>query len=562
MRGIYLVLILFCISVIKVNAQVSYCPPSNIGFEGGNFSNWSCDTGHVDPSGVIQVIPSRPVYDRQTLYNKSTYPLVDPYGGFPTLCPYGGSYSIRLGNKEIHKGAERVSYTFTVPAGVDSYDLIFYYAVVLQNPPHLSFQQPRFTIKAINVTDNTNVDCASFDFIASAGLPGFKLAPGGDTVYYKDWSPSTLHLKGYAGKQIRIEFTTNDCTFGHHFGYAYIDVEENCGSLIKGNTYCVNENSVTLVAPPGFGSYQWYSGDLSKLLNPAASLTISPPPPDGTKYAVVLTPFAELGCTDTLYTVIDKNDASFIFKVADTLYGCIGTGIDLTAPLTTAGSSNNLLLSYFTDPDGFNYLYKPERILTSGTYYVKALSPQGCTSILPVNVVIANPMLSITEPVTVTYPETVDLSATFIHYGRNTYSYYKDTTVEATVADYQHIAHSGTYYIKATNAAGCITIRHVTVTVEPPQPPTLKGPNAFTPNNDGINDYFSLTIVGFGAFKSLKIYNRYGRLVFETNASGIPWDGTFNGKALPEGAYYWVFEGMDTYYNTKIVKSGLVTLIR
>jgi gliding motility-associated-like protein len=562
MRFYCLVFILLYISVIKINAQGSSCPPSNIGFESGNFGNWSCDTGFVDPLGVVQVIQSPPVINRQTLYNTITVPQVDPFGGFPTLCPYGGKYSIRLGNQQNGKGAERVSYTFTVPAGDDSYDLIFYYAVVLQNPPHQSFQQPRFTVKTFDVTDNTSVDCASFDFIASSNLPGFKLAPTGDTVYYKDWSPSTLHLKGYAGKKIRLEFTTNDCTLGRHFGYAYLDVNEDCGSPITGNSYCANENSVTLFAPAGFGNYQWYSGDLSTQLNPGPALTISPPPADGTKYAVVLTPFANLGCTDTLYTIVNKNDANFVFKVADTLYGCVGTGVDLTAPLTTAGSSNGLALSYFTDPFGFNYLYKPESILKSGTYYVKAVTPQSCTTILPVHVVVANPTLAVTDPAPVDYPTTVDLSATFTHYRNNTYAYYKDNTTNSVVTDYQHIGYGGTYYIKATNATGCVTIMPVTVTIVPPPPPILKAANTFTPNNDGINDYFYLTIIGFETFKSLRIYNRYGQLMFETRSPGIPWDGKYNGKALPEGAYYWVFEGINGYYNTKVVKSGLITLIR
>jgi len=561
MRYFCLVLTLLFISVVKINAQQTYCPPSNIGFERGDFSHWSCDTGSVKPDGDINVIPSGPEYARQTLFSKYNSTEVDPYGGFPILCPYGGTYSIRLGNKDIHKGAERVSYTFTVPAGVESYDLIFYYAVVLQNPPHQSYQQPRFTVKAFNVTDNISVDCASFAFIASATLPGFKRAPRGDTVYYKDWSPSTLHLQGYAGKQVRIEFTTNDCTLGHHFGYAYVDVEENCGSPIKGNIYCTNEKSVTLIAPPGFGSYRWYTSDLSQQLKTGPSLTISPPV-DGTKYAVVLTPFANLGCTDTLYTVVNKNDADFVFKVADTLRSCPGTAIDLTDRLTTAGSSDGLKLTYFTDPYGFDYLYKPERILTTGTYYIKAVSPKGCTSILPVNVVVENPPLAITTPATVTYPETVDLSAAFVHDGRNTYSYYKDSNAETGLADYRHVAYSGTYYIKATNSIGCITIKQVNVTVTPPPPPVLKAPNAFTPNNDGINDYFSLTITGYRTLNSLRIYNRYGHLMFETRSSDIPWDGTHNGKAMPEDAYYWVFEGIDTYYNSKVIKSGVITLIR
>jgi gliding motility-associated-like protein len=562
MRPFYLLFIMLFINVAKVNAQVIYCPPTNIGFESGNFNGWACDTGRVDESGNVQVVSSQPVNNWQTLYSTSTYPQVDYYGGFPTLCPYGGNYSVKLGNDSINKRADRISYTFTVPAGADPFDLIFYYAVVLQNPPHLSYQQPRFTVKTFDVTDNTYVDCASFNFIASASLPGFKLSPIGDTVFYKDWSPSTIHLKGYAGKQMRLEFTTNDCTLGKHFGYAYLDVNEDCGSPISGNTFCTNQNFVQLAAPGGFGNYLWYNGDLSKTLYDGQVLTISPPPPDGTKYAVVLYPFAGLGCTDTLYTTVNSNSANLVLKVKDTLYACAGGSVDLTAASVTAGSSSGLQLSYFTDMYGLDYLFKPQSLLTSGTYYIKAVNPEGCITIMPVNVQIGNPTIEVTNPASVIYPVTVDLSTTFTHDNSYTYGYYLDNAANKPVADFHHVAYSGTYYIEAVNIAGCTTIKPVQVMVTPPAPPTIKAFNTFTPNNDGINDYFSINITGYGAFGSLSIYNRYGQLMFQTKSGDTPWDGKYNGTLAPVGTYYWIFEGKNTYFNTKVVQSGFITLIR
>jgi len=552
--------IFLCLVVAKTKAQEVYCPPSNIGFESGNFSNWECDTGHIDRNGNVLVSPTSAQFDRHTIYGKGIYPEIDPFGKFPTLCPYGGKYSIRLGNQDTARGAERISYNFVVPKGVNEYDLIFYYAVVLQDPPHLSFQQPRFTVKAFDVTDNTYVDCASFNFIASANLPGFQRAK--DSVYFKDWSPSTLHLQGYGGKQMRLEFTTNDCTLGRHFGYAYIDVNEDCGSPITGNAYCSNQKSATLLGPGGFGAYTWYNSDLSQPLAFTRGLYLSPPPPNGTRYAVVLTPFNGLGCTDTLYTTVNKIDANLIFNVPDTLRGCVGAGADLTASSVTAGSSPNLTLSYYTDELGTQYLFHPEKILTSGTYYIKAVNAEGCINVRAVNVDIRNPTLTVTDPVPVTFPVTVDLSAVFEHNANYSYNYYTDSAATRPVADYQHIAHTGVYYVQAVNSTGCTTERHVNVTVTPPPPPVIKSANTFTPNNDGINDFFTLTITGFGEFGSLKIYNRFGLLIFESRSQNNRWDGKFNGKPANTGTYYWVFEGKNTYYNTKVTESGFIALIR
>jgi len=543
-------------------AQQVYCPPPNIGFENGGFTGWACDTGSVDAQGNPQLLPTNAINDRQTLIDSNYYPQLDPWGNFPTLCPWGGSYCIRLGNQETGRGAERVSYTFNVPAGANEFDMIFYYAVVLQNPPHLSYQQPRFTVKTFDVTDNTYVDCASFDFIASADLPGFKPSPAGDTVFYKDWAPSTLHLRGYAGKQMRLEFTTNDCTLGRHFGYAYLDVNENCNSPVTGNVYCTDQTSVTLVAPGGFGTYQWYTADLSTKLDGGEAINISPPPPDGTKYAVVVTPFFGLGCVDTLYTVVSKNDAGFVFKTKDTLRACADGAVDLTAASVTAGSSSDLTLTYSTDTFGLSYVYKPNSITTSGTYYIKAVSKKGCSGVAPVQVIIGNPQLTVTNPAPVIFPTTVDLSKTFTHDSNNTYSYFSDNETSDPVPDYQHVAHTGTYYIKATSSTGCITVKQVYVAVTPPPPPVIKAVNAFTPNNDGINDYFSISITGYGKFNSVRIYNRYGQMVFQTLAEDFNWDGKYNGDPLPPGTYYWIFNGTNTYYNTKVVESGYITLIR
>lgn len=214
MRFIKLLLVTFGLcSAFNVCAQGSAagCPPPNIGFEMDNFTGWQCDTGGIDRTGLIQVIPSLPIGNRQFIFSSATLPALDPYGNFPTLCPYGNKYSVRLGNDAVGARAERLSYTFTVPNTAATYDITFYYAVVLQNPKHSAYQQPRFTVNTFDLTDSsdttdtydksgalispTKIDCASFDFVASSDLPGFKisrLAPKNDSVFYKDWAPAQI----------------------------------------------------------------------------------------------------------------------------------------------------------------------------------------------------------------------------------------------------------------------------------------------------------------------------------------------------------------------------------
>ena len=127
------------------------------------------------------------------------------------------------------------------------------------------FSNPKFTAQVFDLTDNKYIDCPSFDFVSSSALPGFKLSPiqkhGNAQIYYKDWSTATIDLRAYAGKTMRLEFTTNDCTIGGHFGYAYLDINENNETAITGNTYCATQKSLTLFGPNGFAGYQWYNAN-------------------------------------------------------------------------------------------------------------------------------------------------------------------------------------------------------------------------------------------------------------------------------------------------------------
>lgn len=89
-------------------------------------------------------------------------------------------------------------------------------------------------------------------------------------------------------------------------------------------------------------------------------------------------------------------------------------------------------------------------------------------------------------------------------------------------------------------------------------------PNVFTPNGDGLNDYFfprSMLTAGLVQF-SMNIYNRWGQLIFTTNAlDGRGWDGAFNGNPQPEGVYVYIIEGMFKD-GQKEKHQGNVTLLR
>jgi gliding motility-associated-like protein len=66
--------------------------------------------------------------------------------------------------------------------------------------------------------------------------------------------------------------------------------------------------------------------------------------------------------------------------------------------------------------------------------------------------------------------------------------------------------------------------------------PRLYIPNAFTPNGDGINDFFGVNGEGLQNFHII-IFNRWGEVIFDATNPHALWDGTFKGKPVEEGVY-------------------------
>jgi gliding motility-associated-like protein len=91
---------------------------------------------------------------------------------------------------------------------------------------------------------------------------------------------------------------------------------------------------------------------------------------------------------------------------------------------------------------------------------------------------------------------------------------------------------------------------------------SLRIPNIFTPNGDGIGDYFGVAyddeIINF----QIQIINRIGEIVFEESDINKFWDGKINGNDdASEGLYYYIIRGEDAFGN-KIEQKGSLQLVR
>ncbi len=124
------------------------------------------------------------------------------------------------------------------------------------------------------------------------------------------------------------------------------------------------------------------------------------------------------------------------------------------------------------------------------------------------------------------------------------------------------VSETGDYVVVFPNQAknGCDSILNIRV-----EALDILYPNAFGPDGNGNNEGFKAILPPICPDLineySLKIYNRWGELVFETNDVSFAWDGMFNGEESKQDFYLWYAEYKSTS-DKKIVKQGGVTLLR
>ncbi|TWI98641.1 gliding motility-associated-like protein [Mucilaginibacter frigoritolerans] len=86
----------------------------------------------------------------------------------------------------------------------------------------------------------------------------------------------------------------------------------------------------------------------------------------------------------------------------------------------------------------------------------------------------------------------------------------------------------------------------------------IKIPDTFTPNGDGINDTWEIHDLEYYPKSTVNIFNRWGQKLYSSIGYPIPWDGRYNGAALPTGTYYYIID----LKNGQAVISGWVAIIK
>ena len=203
--------------------------------------------------------------------------------------------------------------------------------------------------------------------------------------------------------------------------------------------------------------------------------------------------------------------------------------------------------------------------LSAGPHVITAINAKGCVDSIPVFVPEPLPIIVAITPDSITLPlgGSQSVLVTYLNATNPSYNWTPSIGMSCTDCPNPVVSaySSGTYVITVSmvnQTATCYGTAILNVNVQGHR--QAYTPNAFTPNGDGNNDVFQIYGEDIKTV-SLKIFNRWGEKVYETNNSLAGWDGTYKGAPQSTGVY--TYEAIITYLNdTQQSKNGTITLIR
>ncbi|XZF13913.1 PKD domain-containing protein [Chitinophagaceae bacterium MMS25-I14] len=273
-------------------------------------------------------------------------------------------------------------------------------------------------------------------------------------------------------------------------------------------------------------------------------------------YTVTHVATDQIPCTDTARkTIIVQPGPTVTFSLSDTLI-CAGQTIQMSSTETPGYTQ---LTWNFGDNDSIHGIDKMAHAYDKGGLYTVHLRvdyPVCPSANLSKDVTVMNIPLVSLGPDTSLCPYSDPVPLVNIT-SDPTATYLWNTGETGTSILAKQV---GIYWLKATNSLGCSAADSVEIFKNC----YLDMPNVFTPNGDGINDYFfprqllSSKVIQF----HMQIFDRWGESIFETSAlDGRGWDGRFNDKPQPQGVYIYMIEATIQGLSPQKYQ-GNVTLIR
>ncbi len=325
------------------------------------------------------------------------------------------------------------------------------------------------------------------------------------------------------------------------------------GQCLKSNSFYISRKPSTLKI-----SYQWNLGD--NMLSNADSL-IKRYVRSG-KYIIKLTSVDSNNCRDTFHKDIIVYPQAAIALNGDS--ACVGDSINLTAKsdLPSVNTYQWTLDNTIITGKNISWLFT-----TPGSYDVTltTTTDKGCAdTISKPDIVIIHPLPTIRF----NYQKIAD------HYTTITFKF--NAIPEIKNSAYLWEIENATFnapnpivtftdtglkkiVLFVKDSFGCENIADEYINI---QYDTVRifVPSAFTPDNNGLNDVFLPMLFYIKAY-NFSIYNRWGEELFHATEGTLGWDGTYQGKEVPQDVYVWMIKATG-YNNVKYAYDGTITLLR
>lgn len=289
-------------------------------------------------------------------------------------------------------------------------------------------------------------------------------------------------------------------------------------------------------------TYEWDFGDggFSTEENPTHIFT--------TVGSINVTLYAQSskGCLDTVVQTIFINsvpDAN-IYALGDTAELCTADSVELS--VETAAGQTYFWSNGDTSATTTAYL--------TGTYFVTVVSAEGCASEDSIEVGIFEGSSVVATPLDTTV--SLGFPAQLFATGGIAYEWSPtDGLNDAFIANPTATPlENTTYSVTVTVSDGCFAVREVTVNVV--EDFLVIPPNLFSPNGDGINDYWVIDNIDNYPICEVIVFNRWGSEIFSSEGYQNDWDGTSGGQNVSDGTYYYILKCADKTYK------GAVTILR
>ena len=333
----------------------------------------------------------------------------------------------------------------------------------------------------------------------------------------------------------------------------YVRVVDHVSLQVMNDTTICSSDTIPLrIISDGF-QYTW--SPATQLINPAVKNPLAITPVT-TAYQVKATLG---GCSATKNINVTAIPYPFVNAGRDTII-CYNTEAQLRA-FTNGSSWSWASASSLNDISLLNPIAHPVR---TSEYVFTAYDTRGCpkpgidsvlVTVLPKIIAYAG------RDTAVVIGQSLQLNAS----GGDDYQWSPVLSLSAAnianpVAVFTEASTGLRYKVQVYNIAGCYDSAFINIKVYATRP-TVFIPTAFTPNNDGKNDILRPIAVGMKSIQYFQVYNRWGQLLFSTQANGQGWDGRINGQTQSNNTYVWVVKAID-FSGAVYFKKGTVTLIR